>query len=174
MPITSYADISDTPLVLGQIVHADDNIIRTAYNADSIIIPYGFAIVKLSGNPDPMPAGVPVDGNSVFLGVPILRDVNEKRDSYSVDSDDYFGVPVDYEFSYLVRGVVAVPVDGAVTAGSTSVFWRHTASSPERKGVFRADADTSDAVAVTGARWLSTVTGTAASPAIAKLSLNLA
>lgn len=173
MPITSYADIGSTPYEAGQVVYLETPVIRTFFNEEtSTIIPFGFAVVQGAGANGAL---LPVDGNSVFRGVAVAVDSFEKRASYSLNSDSRFGYPIDKEMSVLVRGVIAVLVDQAVAAGSTSVFWRHTASGDERKGVFRADADTSDAVAVTGGRWLTTVSSaSAASPQLALLSLNLA
>lgn len=182
MPITSYSDVSAGELIAGMIYSDEANtVIRTGYNTSGAVLPSGFALCRAASSvaSDGMmgiPLILPVDANSIFTGIALLPKGIEKRDGYSLDSDDRFGYPDDYESSYVVKGIVAVEVDDTVAYGDP-VFWRHTAAGDERAGMFRMDADTADAVQVGGSdtcKFVSGAAGTAAAPAIALVSINIA
>jgi hypothetical protein len=168
MPITSYTDLLDgASLYEGQIANLESAIVRTGINADTTnnIIVFGRAVVKGTGDKDLL---LPVDANSVFQGIAVATDVFEKRPSYSLNSDNDFGYPLQYVMSYLIRGVIGVKVESNVNPTSP-VFWIHTPSSG-RKGQFRADANTAKAVQITNARFLKTgLVGN-----VVPLSINLA
>ena len=172
MPITTGLDLLDGQLYYpgGVITLAGSRIesSRTGINAMSAtVIPFGFGVVKGTGEKDLI---LPVDGNSVFLGVAKQMEI-EKRAGYSLDASDRFGCPIDHELTYLEAGDIAVYVDGNVVAGSP-VYLRHTANSSV-VGTFRGDVDTSNAVLIAGARWLGTVTGaTGSSLKLAPLRIN--
>jgi len=176
MPITDYTDVSNTPLILGQMGNVEPKELRTALNDSAVVIPFGFGIVyKASGNP--VRVELPVDANSVFLGVAQYVPQFESRASYSLNADSRYGVPLDETFAYVVKGIVAVLVETAVTEGSTAVHLRTTSgvTGDERSGIFRASQDSTDTLSVSNARWMSSVTtASAASPQLALLSLNLA
>lgn len=167
MPITNYSDLLDsTSLYEGQIVYVEETIQRTGINSDSSIIVFGRAVVQGTGDKDLL---LPVDANSVLRGIAVKTDAFEKRDSYSVNADSDMGYPLDYPVTYLVRGVIAVKVQQSVTPAS-SVYWIHTPQTGQKKGQWRADADTNRAVQLTGARFLKS--GSAGS--VVPLSINLA
>lgn len=166
MPISDYSDLLDGQKYYeGQLIFAEPAYIFTGINADSVILPFGRALVKGTGDMDLI---LPVNGSSVLMGIAFLSDTFEKRTGYSLDADGNFGYPLKNVVSYIKRGTVAVKVDSAVVAGAPA-FWRHTAAGAERKGTFRADADTSDAVQIPQSRFMAS----AASGSIVPLSINL-
>jgi hypothetical protein len=168
MPITNYSDLLDSAsLYEGQIANLESAVIRTGVNADSTnnILVFGRALVKGSGDKDLI---LPVDANSVIMGIAVATDTFEKRSGFSINSDGDMGYPLNWTVSYLVRGIVGVKVVQAVTPAST-VFWIHTPQTGQRKGHFRADADTNRAVQITNARFLKS--GVAGS--VVPLSINL-
>lgn len=183
MPIKNYNDVSSGDLIAGQIYSDEANtVIRSGFNSETAeILPAGFAYCRAassvaSGSKLGLPLILPVDANSRFVGIGFVPRGLEKRSGYSLNTDDRFGYPVDYEVSYVVKGIIAVEVDDTVNYGDP-VFWRHTATGDERVGMFRIDADTSDAVQIGGVdtcKFMSDATGTAASPAIALISINIA
>ncbi len=166
MPITSYSDILDGPgLYEGQLVSTEGAIIRTGFNADSSILVFGRALVKGTGDKDLL---LPVDANSVFQGIALACNSFEKRDGLSLNADGDMGYPLKYPVNLLIRGVVAVKVQQDVTPTS-NVFWIHTPSGSERKGQFRANANTDKAVQLPGARFLRS----ASAGTIVPLAINL-
>lgn len=183
MAITTYDDVSNAGLIEGQIYSAEGATkIRSGFNSEaSTIIPAGFAVCRAASSvaedsTKNIPLILPADANSIFAGIALLSNAIEKRSGYSLDADGRFGYPIDYEVAYLVEGVIAVPVDDTVAYGDP-VFWRHTASGDERSGMFRMDADTADAVqigTVANCKFVSDAIGTAANPAIALVSINIA
>ncbi|MEM9214068.1 MAG: hypothetical protein AAGD25_06940 [Cyanobacteria bacterium P01_F01_bin.150] len=183
MAITNYSDVQSGDLIVGQVYSDEANtVIRSGFNSEaSTILPAGFAYCRAAASVGEesrlgIPLILPVDANSVFTGIGFIPRGLEKRDGYSLDADDRFGYPVDYEVSYVVKGIIAVEVDDTVAYGDP-VFWRHTATGDERAGMFRMDADTSDAVQIGGVdtcKFVSDVAGTAAAPAIALVSINIA
>ena len=155
MPITSHTNLIDGQLYYpGQIVKATPEAsILTGINAEaSTVIPFGFGVVKGTSDDDLI---LPVDANSVFRGVAVIQNI-EKRASYSLDASSRFGCPVDHELAFAIQGVIAVYVDQTVTQGG-AVYLRHTANSSV-VGTFRADADTANALLISGAKWGASVT----------------
>lgn len=86
--------------------------------------------------------------------------------------DDTPAYPALYDVCILEQGNIWVPVDGTV-AVDDPVYVRVTASGSEVAGMLRANADSGDAYLLSGARFRTAATGTAAAPALAKVSLNL-
>ncbi|MCC5636315.1 hypothetical protein LC593_10685 [Nostoc sp. CHAB 5844] len=169
MPITNYTDLLDgASLYEGQIANLELAIIRTGVNADATngILTFGRALVKGAGDKDLI---LPMDANSLLIGIAIASDTFEKRSGFSINGDGDLGYPLNWAVSYLVRGVIGVKVVQNVTPASP-VFWIHTPQSGQRKGQFRADADTNRAVQITNARFMKS--GTAGS--VVPLSINLA
>lgn len=183
MAITTYSDISAAGLIEGMIYSEPGaTVCLTGFNAEtSAIIPAGFAVVRAATSVAEMdrtsiPLELPADSGDTFAGFAVLPKGLEKRTGYSLNSDSRFGYPIDYEVAYMVKGIIAVPVDDTVAYGDP-VFWRHTAAGDERVGMFRMDADTADAVqigSIDTCRFISEAVGTAASPAIALVSSNIA
>jgi hypothetical protein len=169
MPITNYSDLLDgDKLYEGQIASIETAVIRTGVNADSTntILVFGRALVKGTGDRDLI---LPVDANSVLTGIAIATDTFEKRTGYSLNADNDMGYPLYQPVSYLVRGVIGVKVVQNVTP-SSAVYWIHNPQTGQRKGQFRADADTNRAVQITNARFLRS--GIAGS--VVPVSINLA
>jgi hypothetical protein len=79
------------------------------------------------------------------------------------------GWPIDYEMSYLRRGIIAVPVDSDCVQGGP-VYCIHTASTGQVAGHFRKDANTDKADLVNGAVFWKTLTAAG----IGLIRLNLA
>lgn len=182
MAITNYLDVSDAGLIEGQIYsNGGSTRIRSGHNAESsTIIPAGFAVCLGSSATEGRtnaPCILPVDANSKFLGISLLPVGIEKRTGYSLDGNNRFGYPVGEEVAYVSEGVIAVPVDATVAIGDP-VFWRHAITGSEVKGMFRNDNDGgSDAIQVGGAdtcKFISAATGTAETPSIALVSINIA
>ena len=166
MPQTTYTDLSAGSLYYeGQLIYAEPGFIFTGFNTDTVVLTFGRALVKGTGDMD---LRLPVNGSSILMGIAYHTDIFEKRLGYSLDADGNMGYPIDHTVSYVKRGTVAVRIDGTVTAGQAA-FWRHTAAGAERKGTFRADADTSDAVQIPQSRFLKS--GVAGD--IVPLSINL-
>lgn len=166
MPVTSYADMSAGDIYYeGQLVFAEPGFTFTGINADTVVLTFGRALVKGVGDRDLL---LPVNGSSILMGIAYHTDIFEKRPGYSLDADNLMGYPIDHTVSYVKRGTVAVRIDGPVTAGQPG-WWRHVAAGAERRGVWRADADTSDAVQVPQSRFMrSGVAGQ-----VVPLSINL-
>jgi hypothetical protein len=169
----AYTDLTEGDLLYeGQVANTQGAVIRTGLNAGTVILPFGRAVVQAAASNDRNLLGLvlPVDANSVFMGVAVKTDALEKRSGYTLDSNGDMGWPVDHEMSYLVRGVIGVRVREAVTTDDP-VFWIFTADTGEKKGEFRISAnDAVAAVQITGARWLRNT----ANDGIAPLALNLA
>lgn len=166
MPQSTYSNLADGVVYYeGQLVNAAEAEIYTGHNTDTVILPFGSALVKGTGDKDLL---LPVNGSSVLMGIAYATDTFEKRENYSLNADSKMGYPLNSLVSYVRKGVVAVLIDGTVTAGQTG-WWRHTAAGAERKGVWRADADTSDAVQVLQSRFLKS--GVAGQ--VVPLSINL-
>jgi hypothetical protein len=166
MPQTNYLNLADGPRFYpGKLINAAESEIYTGYNTDTVILPFGSALVKGTGDQDLL---LPVNGSSVLMGIAYATDTFEMRAGYSLNADNKMGYPISSLVSYIRKGVVAVLIDGAVTAGQTG-WWRHTAAGAERKGTWRGDADTSDAVQVLQSRFLES--GVAGD--IVPLSINL-
>jgi hypothetical protein len=153
MPITNYSDLLDgDKLYEGQVTSLESVVVRTGVNGDSTnnILIFGRALAKGSGDRDLI---LPVDANSILTGIAIATDTFEKRSGYSLNSDSDMGYPLYQPVSYLVRGVIGVKVVQSVTPASP-VFWIHNPQTGQRKGQFRADADTNRAVQITNARFM--------------------
>ena len=166
MPQSTYTDLIDgANYYEGQLIYAEPAYIFTGFNEETIVLPFGRAVVKGTADDDLL---LPVDANSILRGIAFLSDTIEKREGYSLDADGLFGYPTKHTVSFVKRGTVAVKVDSAVTQGQPA-YWRHTAAGAERKGNFRADADTADAVLIAQSMFLAS--GQAGD--IVPLSINL-
>lgn len=99
--------------------------------------------------------------------------VRDDSIAQSVDTpDDTPAYPALAHVNILERGDIWVPVDGTV-AVDDDVYVRVTATGSEVVGMLRANSDSGDAFILPGAVFRTAATGTAASPALAKVSLNL-
>lgn len=136
MPQTSYADLIDGDLLYeGCLATTEAADIRSGFQTDSVIMPFGRGLVKGAGDRDLL---LPVDANSVFMGIAYAIQI-EKRTGYSLDADGLMGYPLRYTVSYVRKGIVGVRVTENVTPTSP-VYLIHTPSGGARKGNFRATA----------------------------------
>lgn len=152
----AYNDLTDGELRYeGQIAQTQDTVTRTGLNTSGAILPFGRAVVQDAANNDRELLGVelPVDANSVILGIAVKTDALEKRTGYTLTADGEMGWPAAHEMTYLVKGVIGVRVRQAVTTDDP-VYFIHTADTGENVGEFRIDANTDAAVQITNARWL--------------------
>lgn len=155
MPIFNYGDLTDRKLFEGQYADLmDDPEARTGINADTQIIIFGRGVVQGSGDKDVL---LPSSASDTFLGIALYTETFEKRadgtNQYlnSIDpTTGKMGYPLKHEVAYVVDGAVGVLIDGPVTPKSP-VYCRFAGGA---KGVFRADADTSNAFLVNRARFL--------------------
>lgn len=167
MPINNYSDMLDGErLFEGQIANLEDAVVRTGLNTDTTQLIFGRALVKGTGDKDLL---LPVDANSLLMGIAVATDVFEKRAGLSLNSDNDMGYPLLWTVSYLVRGVIGVKVVQNVSPNS-QVWYVHTPQAGQRKGQFRTDIDTNRALQIPNARFLRS--GLAGS--VVPLSINLA
>lgn len=155
MPIIQSDWDLDSTLMEGQILSGlNDSVIYTGINADSVVVPFGrlACLAASGGDGDRLPVILPADANSKPLGILVRATNFETRPGYSLDAAGDLGYPLNYEVSYMVRGVIGVYVDEAVEV-TDNVFWIHTAYTGAKKGQFRTDANTDKAVQLTGAKW---------------------
>lgn len=131
---------------------SDDNLTRTATvsNTSTEAIPFGRAVVKRSGTDQSVK--LPSTGSERFMGVAV-REHGMVDVASAADEIKPFSV-----FTAVYSGDVVVEVEEAVAVGD-AVYFRHTASGAEKYGVFRNDADTADADAISGAKFMSSTTG---------------
>lgn len=172
--------LAEQPLFPGQIAYANSlDEVRTFYNAEaSTVIPFGAGVVYgtvADGERTFLPAEMPDNGSDVFAGVAIKTETIEKRAGtagtdalVSLDADGYHGYPVDMQMGVMTKGVIGVRVANVVTPTST-VYLVHTANGASKPGMFRSDADTSNALQVSNCKFLEA--GTAGS--IVRLAVNL-
>jgi len=128
---------------------------ETVLKSSSSSIPFGFGLVRDSGNVAKIPAGA-----GEFIGVCMRMQVLEQDGLATTSFGAQRVVPV------LARGDIYVQVDEAVTAGD-AVYLRHTGTAADI-GKFRNDADTANAQVVSGAKFLSSTSG--AGVALVRLS----
>lgn len=153
MSQTSYS-INQSAAVSGQLGTAEPYS-AISMNNPTDVIEFGRMVAKVSA--DENGVQLPSGGSADLLGVAI-RKVHSEDSNYPAGSD--VGV--------LRRGQIYVQVEQTVVAGDP-VYVRHTDPGALGLGVFRKDADTSDAVLVPEARYL---TGASAN-GVALLDLNL-
>lgn len=161
----SQTSVSDVPAqafegMVRDIAMVKDTISRLANEAATPFIPFGKAVVKLTGDADnqcSLPAAT-ADVTDRMLGIAVA-DVGIEEDS-SIAWGHYkagLAVPV------LSKGRIWVIAEDQVTDISLPVFVRFTdpgGSAPLASlGSFRTDADTADAVEQPACRWRTTTAG---------------
>lgn len=119
---------------------------ETVLKSSSASLPFGFGLVRDSGNVAKLPAGA-----GEFIGVVMRMQTIEQDGSATTSFGAQNAVPV------LARGDIYVEVDEAVSAGD-AVYLRHTGTAADL-GKFRNDADTANAQLISGAKFLSSTTG---------------
>jgi hypothetical protein len=166
MAITTYADISDTGLIAGQLHTAVVNGSNlTGYNTTGAVLAAGFGAVWTgTGKQVSLPSGA---GN--FAGILTIPTV-EYRTGYSIDAGSRFGWPDDYEVALAVTDMYVVYVDDTVAVGDP-VYLSHTASTSV-VGAFRNDANSDNAQLIAGAKFMSAAVGTDSTLALAVVNLS--
>lgn len=119
---------------------------ETVLLSSSSAIPFGFGVVRDSGNCCKLPAGA-----GEFLGV-AMRVQTIEQDGLTTTS---FGA--QNAVSVLAQGDIYVVTDETVAAGD-AVYMRHTTGAGEL-GKFRNDADTAAAQLIVGAKFLTATSG---------------
>ena len=133
--------------------------IVTRINADAAAIPFGVFVTKGANQGEAVLPTVSGEVTGpVGQGVVLRSHTQPQEEGYAVSDP----------MSVIKKGRVWVPVDSAVTAESAA-FVRFVAGAGEQLGVFRADADGTDAVALPGAKFVSD----ASAGELAVLDLNL-
>lgn len=165
MPITNYGKISDTPFYEGKVATLEPSVIRSGTNEETVPLVYGRAVCKGTADDGLI---YPADADSQFYGIAKSTELDRRAD-FTLNADGDMGYPPKHVVSYLIRGVIAVKVTVAVTAGDP-VFWIHDPGVGEKIGQFRNDANTAAAVQIPGAKFLES--GDAG--AVVKVSINLA
>lgn len=144
-----------TPGVGMTVAESDANlsVAHTTANVASQTIIFGRAVVKRTGaGTTDQSATLPSATGQVFLGV------TERSHTVVDPATPLNGVGPFRLFTAVYHGDMVVEVEQAVAFGDP-VYFRHTAAGTEQVGMFRKDADTSDADAVTGAMFVSSTTG---------------
>lgn len=151
MPITNYDLLIDKELQWGELTTLDGSRIWAFTNPTNVIIPMGFGVVQGEGDEG---VKLPDAADNLFEGIAYFTDTLEQREGYTVNTAGFFGYPANYTISVIRRGVVAVPVDQAMSRGN-QVFLRHTASAANTAavaGTFRAAADGTNTIELAHAR----------------------
>lgn len=145
MPLTDSKDLLDGDrLFEGQLLYPKDSDIWAADNEDSVILVFGRLLAWGATEQGVL---LPVDANSAPAGIAMATDTIEKRLGYSLNTDGDMGYPLKHRVSLVRKGVIGVRVVQAVTRSSPP-FWIHNPQTGQRKGQFRADADTNRAVSM--------------------------
>lgn len=132
------------------------------YNNPDDEIPFGRAVAKISGDENGIK--LPDGGGVVIVGIAVRDNQVEEGDASVENAYDN-----DSAVCVLRRGRIYVEVDQTVTPDS-SVYVRHTANGgDDQKGIFRADADTANAVLLSGAKYVKGATA----GGVAILDINL-
>lgn len=164
---TSYSQTHSAAYAGGLASSEPHNVLAGLNKESSADIPYGRAVVLASipsalGPNDYTPAVLPVDANSVFVGIALFSHAHNPKNTSGVLAGDMFNI--------ISKGVVYVEVEQAVQPGD-AVYFRHTTASGTGTsialGKFRKDADSSKALQLTNARWR----GKAAAGGIAALEI---
>lgn len=144
-------------------VESFNGVIRTASNADTIVIPFGRAVVRGTGDGT---AIMPSAGTGqILLGVATKTDVFEKRIAYTgsavysnVDASGRVGYPKNWDIAYMTRGVIWVFAETAVTPAS-NVYYRFAASGGNTVlGRFTGTADAGTVQIASNAQFINSTT----------------
>lgn len=154
MAQTSYS-ISPARAFAGLISDVGTNYVISRTNEESVSVEFGLMVA----------AGT--DPEAQFLNCAALTDVllGVTTHQHTQDRD---GVEAGDTAGLISRGGVWVVVEEAVVPGD-GVFVRCVVTGGEQYGAFRTDADGTDAVEITNARWISSTAGAG----LALLDLNM-
>jgi len=131
----------------GKLANASEAELITKISSFNGVLTFGLGLVR--GASDDL-ATLPSATGQRFVGVARATDTIEKRAGYSIDADGKMGYPLQHVMSVAIKGVIAVPVDSDCVEGAP-VYLIHTASSGQKVGHFRKDANTDKADLVPGA-----------------------
>lgn len=150
----SYNDLTSYPLYEGKVATYEPPIILTAANKSGAIVAFGKGLTRGSADNQ---VRIPTATGQTFMGIAVETNTIEKRAGYSIDSNNKMGWPVDYDLSFIRRGIIVVPVDSDCVQGG-AVYVIHTASTGQTPGHFRKDANTDKADLVPNAVFWKTLT----------------
>jgi len=146
--------ISADPLYEGKVATYEPAIVLTATNKANAVIAFGKGVVRGSADGQVI---IPTATGQTFMGIAVETNTIEKRAGYSIDANGKMGWPVNYDMSFIRRGIIAVPVDSDCVQGG-AVYVIHTAGTGQVPGHFRKDANTDKADLVPNAVFWKTLT----------------
>ena len=115
--------ISADPLYEGKVATYEPAIVLTATNKANAVIAFGKGVVRGSADGQVI---IPTATGQTFMGIAVETNTIEKRAGYSIDANGKMGWPVNYDMSFIRRGIIAVPVDSDCVQGG-AVYVIHTA-----------------------------------------------
>lgn len=123
-----------------------------SYNNPVDEIKFGVAVQQVSGDDDGIE--LPDSSGAKIRGIAV-RDLTEENGSAAADNT----YPADSRVAVMKKGRIWVPVEEAVSP-SSDVYTRYTAGGGNTQlGAFRTDADSSKALQITQARFLTSTSG---------------
>lgn len=151
MPVTNYDFLIDKELQWGEAATLDSARIWAVENPNSYIIPMGFGVISGSGERG---VELPSSDTDLFEGIAYFSDTFERREGYTVTSQGWYGYPKEYTMSIFRKGVIAVPVDQAMSRGD-KVYMRYATSASNTSavaGTFRKAEDANKTIELLYAR----------------------
>lgn len=150
MPIPKEDLYTSKDLGAGKIAQHDPiTMIRTMANGDSVVIPFGYGLMRDST--DPILAKIFASSDGEFVGVAV-----EATDTHESDSETK-AYEIGAAVGVMDRGSVMVVVEEACGPGD-AVRIRHTDNGIKLAGMFGKTSDSGKTAAIAGARWLGTAT----------------
>jgi hypothetical protein len=127
--------------------HDPADMIRTMANGDSVVIPFGYGLMRDSS--DPILAKIFASDTGEFVGVAV-----NAVDTHESDSETK-AYEVGAALGVCDRGSVMVVVEEALGPGD-AVRIRHTDNGIKLAGMFGKTSDSGKTAVITGAKWLGT------------------
>lgn len=148
---TSY-DNAQAAAFAGLLADLDGSYVRGMRNMETAAVPFGIGVIQGTGAND---FQLPDSAGDDVIGV-LAHSHNAQAFSASIAQ----GLDANQAGNVVFRGAVYVKVEEAVAPGD-DVYCRHTANGAGKlqPGAFRKDADSGNALAVQGARWLTSTAG---------------
>ena len=151
MPILDYSDVSERPLIAGQLATTERHKARTKFNRSNGILPFGLAVVQGDGDMD---AIAPTASDTDFVGITLESRALERRVGFSETTTGLMGYPEDYEMGVVNECAgIGVHLETNVAPGD-DVYFRHSATGVQVAGAFRNDTDGGSATLIPGARFI--------------------
>jgi hypothetical protein len=151
MSQTSYPTALVTALA-GMLADIGPNRTRSMRNADAAEIAFGLGVTLKASDTDDA-AKLPAASGDKLAGIVMHTQVSRTETLANLSA-----VEIGGRANVLEQGKIWVAVEGAVVAGG-AVYCRYATGTGTQKGAFRADADTSSAALVKGAKFLTSTAG---------------